>query len=99
MNLESHGGPVYRILTQRFISSQQWDRALATAFEWLAKEPENTAAHRVAAQALVNLSRTPEAAKHVQKVLAGNPSDDFAHRLMGIVYARMGAFEAADGAI
>lgn len=81
------------------MSSGQWDRALAASLEWLAKEPENLRAHRSAAQSLINLDRTDEAGKHLEKVLAGSPADGFAHRLMSMVYFRAGKFQAADESI
>ena len=81
------------------MSSEQWDRSLATSLEWLAKEPENLRAHRIAAQSLLNLERTDEAEQHLEKVLAGNPADGFAHRLMSMVYFSRGAFQAADESI
>lgn len=96
---ESNGGPNYGILTQRFMSAGQWDRALTSAQEWLSKEPENLRAHRIAAQSLVNLERAEEAGRHVEKVLAGNPGDGFAHRLMSIVHFRAGKFRLADESI
>jgi len=92
-------GPDYGILTLRLTSSGQWDRSLTTALEWLSKEPENLRGHRVAAQSLINLERTAEAKKHVQTVLAGNPNDDFAHRLMAMVEYKAGNFRAADQSI
>lgn len=58
MTSESNGGQDYGILTHRFMSAGQWDRSLATAMDWLSREPENLSAHRVAAQSLVNLERT-----------------------------------------
>jgi Tfp pilus assembly protein PilF len=96
---ESNDGPNYGILTLRFMSAGQWDRSLATALEWLAKEPENLRAHRVAAQSLINLERTAEAEKHLEKVLAGNPNDGYAHRLMAMVYFKAGKFRSADDSI
>ncbi len=96
---ESNAGPNYGILTQRFMSARQWDRSLATALEWLSKEPENSLAHRVAAQSLINLERTEEAGKHVEKVLAGNPNDGLAHRLMSMVFFKAGKFRRADESI
>lgn len=99
MSAEPNAGPNYGILTQRFMSSKQWDRSLAASLEWLAKEPENLRAHRIAAQSLINLERTEEAGQHVEKVLAGNPNDGFAHRLMSMVHFRTGKFQAADESI
>lgn len=96
---ESNAGPNYGILTQRFMSAGQWDRSLTTAMEWLAKDPENLRAHRVAAQSLINLERTEEAEKHLEKVLAGNPNDGYAHRLMAMVYFKSGKFRFADESI
>ena len=99
MNSEANAGPNYGILAHRFMSSEQWDRSLATSLEWLAKEPENLRAHRIAAQSLINLKRTDEAEKHLEKVLAGNPADGFAHRLISMVYFSRGAFQSADESI
>ena len=99
MASESNGGQNFGILAQRFMSAGQWDRSLATALEWLAREPENLRAHRVAAQSLINLERTEEAERHLEKVLAGNPSDDFAHRLLAMVYFKAGKFRLADESI
>jgi tetratricopeptide (TPR) repeat protein len=99
MSSEATSGPDYGILTHRFLSSKQWDRALSAAHEWLGKEPENLHAHRVAAQSLINLNREPEAQSHLERVLAGNPEDDFAHRLMSITQFEQGRFKAADDSI
>jgi Flp pilus assembly protein TadD len=99
MTFESNGGQNYGILVQRFMSAGQWDRSLATALEWLSKEPENLRAHRSAAQSLINLDRTEEAGPHVEKVLAGNPGDDFALRLMAMVHFNADKFRLADESI
>src|ERR1700733_1056509 len=99
MTFEPNCGQNYGILTQRVMSAGHWDRALATALEWLAKEPENLRAHRAAAQSLINLERTEEAGRHVEKVLAGNPNDGFAHRLMSMVHFKTGKFRLADQSI
>ena len=45
------------------------------------------------------MERTDEAGLHLDKVLAGNPADGFAHRLMSMVYFSRGAFQAADESI
>jgi Flp pilus assembly protein TadD len=99
MSPAAASGPDYGILTNRFLSSKQWDRALATAFEWLGKEPENLQAHLVAAQSLINLDREAEAPTHLARVLAGNPENDFAHRLLSIVHFEGGRFKEADESI
>jgi len=99
MAFESNGGQNYGVLAQRFMSARQWDRALATAYEWLSKEPEQLRAHRVAAQSLINLDRLEEAGQHVGRVLASNPNDDFAHRLMAMVHAKAGKYRLADESI
>jgi Flp pilus assembly protein TadD len=99
MSFESKGEPNYAILTQRFMSAKQWDRSLATAQEWLSKNPENLRAHRATAQSFINLGRMEEAEPHLQKVLAGNPNDGFAHRLMAMVYSKAGKFRLADESI
>ncbi|MDR3459746.1 MAG: tetratricopeptide repeat protein [Verrucomicrobiae bacterium] len=99
MNSEGTDAPDYGVLTQRFISSKQWDRALSAAREWLGKEPENVRAHRAAAQSLVNLERHAEARTHLEKVLAGKPNDGFAHRLMSMVHFQEKRFKQADESI
>lgn len=99
MNVEESRGPNYYILTLRYSSSGQWDRALETSREWLAREPENLHAHRIAAQALINLKQHAQAEPHVQRVLAGNPNDDFAHRLMSLVHYAQGRISAADDSV
>jgi len=99
MSPEGTSVPDYRILAFRFINSGQWDRSLATAYEWLAKDPENTQAHRIAAQSLINLDRQAEARKHLERALAGNPSDDFTHRMMSMVHFEQGRFKEADESI
>jgi Flp pilus assembly protein TadD len=99
MASEFNPEPNYQVLSQRYMSAGQWDRSLATAREWLSKEPENVWAHRVAAQSLVNLDRHSEAFEHLEKVLARNPRDDFAHRLMAMVYFNAGKFRLADQSI
>jgi tetratricopeptide (TPR) repeat protein len=99
MSSEAPLGVDYPVLTHRFLSSRQWDRALATSLEWLAKDPESLRAHRVAGQSLINLDRESEAQKHLERVLAGNPEDDFAHRLMSMVHFEQGRFKAADESI
>jgi Flp pilus assembly protein TadD len=87
------------MLAHRFMMAQQWDRSLATAMEWLGREPENSHAHRAAGQSLVNLDRASEAKKHVVIALAARPNDGFAHRLMAIIHGRLGNFRAADESI
>jgi tetratricopeptide (TPR) repeat protein len=81
------------------MSAGQWDRSLTTAMEWLSKEPENLRAHRAAAQSLVNLEREEEASQHLEKVLAGNPNDGFAHRLMAMVHFKEGKYRLADASV
>lgn len=80
----------------RLIDGQDWPRTLETARTWLAEDPENTVAHRVAGQALINLERYPEAQRHLVKTLAANPNHAFAHRLVSIAYFRQGNFAKAD---
>src|SRR5450756_1296455 len=99
MNFEGTDAPNHGILTQRFLSSGQWDRALGAARDWLDKEPENLHAHRAAAQSLVNLERHAEARTHLEKVLAGSPNDGFTHRLMSMVHFSLGCFREADESI
>lgn len=89
----------HRILLSRFISSRQWDRALETAREWLAAEPENPRAHFAAGQSLINLKRYPEAEPHLAKTLASEPENATAHRFMSIVLFHRQRFKAADEAI
>ncbi len=99
MSSEVPPGVDYAILTHRFLSSKQWGRALTASLEWLGKEPENLRAHLVAAQSLLNLGRESDAQGHLERVLAGNPQDDFAHRLMSMVHFEQGRFKAADDSI
>ncbi len=99
MSVESHDEPNYGILAHRFMSARQWDRSLATAMDWLSKDPENLRAHRAAAQSFVDLERMEEASQHLEKVLAGNPGDGFAHRLMAMVHFKAGRFRLADESI
>jgi Flp pilus assembly protein TadD len=91
--------PNFSLLVSRFLESKQWPRALETAGEWLAAEPESVQAHRAAAQALINLQRPAEAERHLARVLASAPGDAFAHRLMSMVHFAGGRFQAADEAI
>ncbi len=80
----------------RLIDGQDWPRALDTARAWLAEDPENSVAHRVAGQALINLERHAEAQPHLVKTLAANPHHAFAHRLASIAYFRQRNFTKAD---
>jgi len=77
MSFEERGGRLLESHAAIHIE-RAMDRALSTSLEWLSHDPENLLAHRVAAQSLVNLDREPEAAPHVERVLAGSPEDDFA---------------------
>ena len=88
-----------QMLLTRFMASGQWERALDTARNWLAEEPENPRAHRCAGQALVNLDREREAEAHIAQALAANPHDAFAYRLMTIVHYRLKRFREADASI
>lgn len=99
MNQPGKDIPNYRILLSRFTTSNQWDRALETANEWLSIEPENPRAHFAAGQALINLKRHTEAEPHVAHVLAGEPDNDLAHRMMSLIHFREGRFAAADESI
>ena len=91
--------PHYAMLLSRLTSSGQWDRALDTAQEWLAKDPEKVRAHMAAATALINLRRHGEAAPHLGRVLASEPENDMAHRFMSIVHFHQNRFKAADESI
>jgi tetratricopeptide (TPR) repeat protein len=99
MNTPGPDTPDYRILTSRFISSHQWDRALEAAQEWLAQDPNNTSAHFVAGQSLINLKRYPEAEPHLATVLANKPQHDRAHRMMSILQFYERRYQAADESI
>jgi tetratricopeptide (TPR) repeat protein len=92
------GGPSqqFGVLLQRLLGSQQWDRALAAARDWLAQDPENAEAHQGAALALVNMGKNAEAQAHAEKVLALRPGNGFAHRLASIAYARQGKNQDAE---
>ncbi len=87
------------MLIARLTSSRQWERLLEAAQDWLSTEPENAAAHRCAAQALINLGRHGQAEPHLVKLLAARPNDDFAHRLMSIAYFKFKRFGEADESI
>ncbi|HTV42017.1 MAG TPA: tetratricopeptide repeat protein [Candidatus Sulfotelmatobacter sp.] len=99
MNAPAPDRPNFQILTQRFLSSHQWDRALETAREWLAREPENPRAHRMAGQSLVNLNRYKEAESHLLEALKANPQNDFAWRCLSISQFHQRRFKAADESI
>jgi Flp pilus assembly protein TadD len=96
--LESNA-PDYRMLLLRFTTSGQWDRALETARDWLAVDPENARAHLAAGQSLLNLKRQAEATPHLQRALAGEPGNSAAHRFISIAYFYAGRFKEADEAI
>lgn len=87
------------VLLLRLLESQQWDRVLAIAGEWLAEQPEDHRAHLGMAQALVNLRRQAEAEPHLARALARDPRDAFAHRMMAIVQFDLKNYDAADRAI
>lgn len=91
--------PDYRILLSRLVDSGQWDRALATAREWLAADPENPDANLVAGQALINLKRHAEAEPHLAKTLAGDPENALAHRFLSLVQFHQKRFSAAEASI
>lgn len=74
----------YGVLLSRLLGSGQWERALVTAGDWLAEEPQSATAHRAAAQAQINLERYKLATPHLRQVLAANPSDGFAWRLASV---------------
>ncbi len=92
-------GADYQMLALRFSESGQWERALETAREWLAQEPEDVTPHLLAAQALANLERYPEAEPHVTNALARDPQNQFAYRLLSIVQYHGGRPKEADEAI
>ncbi|MDB6155553.1 MAG: hypothetical protein JWL90_4006 [Chthoniobacteraceae bacterium] len=89
----------YSMLVARFVESGQWDRALESAREWLANDPQNSGAHLAAGQALINLERKAEADVHISHVLRIEPENAFAHRLMSIVRFDQKRFKEADSAI
>lgn len=97
--MSGRNAPNYGILVARFTSSEQWDRALETAREWLSIEPENIDAHMAAGQALVILNRHAEAERHIAQALTSRPESDIAHRLMSAIHFSAGGFKAADESI
>lgn len=99
MKDEPTGAHNYQILLSRFTSSGQWDRVLETAREWLSHDPEETAAHMGAAQALINLKRYADAERHLTRVVAANPDNDVAHRFMANIHFNQNRFKAADESI
>lgn len=88
--------PNFAILTNRFLSSSQWDRALETALEWLAQEPVNPRAHLAAGQSLVNLERYHEAESHLLESLKGKPGSGLAWHCLSIVQFNQKRLGAAD---
>ena len=92
-------GPNYATLIARFLGSGQSERALAAAREWLAVEPENPAAHRAAAHALVNLDRPGDALPFIAAALRYRPQDDFVHRLASMAHFRLNQPKKADEAV
>jgi len=85
-----------KLLCSRFLSSGQWDRALAAAQDWLAQEPENARAHQTAGHALINLKRHAEAEPHLRQVLAVEPENDVALRFLSMVQFAQKRFREAD---
>ena len=86
----------YGIMLDRLVASGQWERAAQVARDWLAEDPLSVPAHRARAQALVNLERYDAVAGHVERVLAGEPRDGFAHRLASIACFAKKDFTGAD---
>lgn len=86
-------------LLWRLIASQQWDRALAAATDWLAEEPDAADAHQSAGHALVNLGRHEPALVHIRRVLAARPDDSFAHRLASVASFHLRLYPQADAHI
>jgi len=99
MNKPEPDTPNYQILTSRFMSSRQWDRALETALQWLAQDPNNVRAHIVAGQSLVNLKRYSEAEPHLGRALQGNPNNHVVHRFMSILQFHTNRFKKAEESI
>ena len=99
MSKQGPDRPNYAILTNRFLSSNQWDRALEAAREWLAQDPENARAHVAAGQSLVNLERHNEAEPHLLEALKANPQNDFAWHCLSIVQFHQKRPKAADESI
>ena len=89
----------YSILLSRLTASKQWDRALITAREWLAEDPEATTPHRAAAQTFINLHQYKSASPHLEKVLSVHPNDGFACRLASIANFHQGRYNRADECI
>ena len=81
------------------MSSRQWDRALETALQWLAQDPNNVRAHIVAGQSLVNLKRYSEAEPHLGRALQGNPNNHVVHRFMSILQFHTNRFKKAEESI
>jgi tetratricopeptide (TPR) repeat protein len=89
----------FKNLTARFIGSKQWERAQKVAADWLAADPENLQAHRVAAQSLINLGRHAEAESHTAYILTRRPRDDYIYRLVSNIRQDNRNFAAALEAI
>lgn len=89
----------FKNLAARFIGSKQWERAQQVAADWLAADPENLQAHRVAAQSLLNLGRYAEAESHTAYVLTRRPRDDYMYRLLSNIRLDNKDYAAALAAI
>src|ERR1700744_4435851 len=96
MSVAESNAPNFRLLISRFTASGQWERALDTAREWIAADPENSRAHLAAGPALLNLKRYPEADSHLRRALASEPGNAVAHRFMSIAHFHLNRFKEAD---
>ncbi len=99
MSAPGFESPNHQLLCSRFLLSGQWERAWATAREWLALDPENAPAHLAAGQALIHLQRPAEAVAHLQSVLAAEPQNDTAHRFLAIALFAEKRYREADESI
>ena len=88
--------PDFSILITRLRAGGQWERVWDYSRQWLAVEPENLHAHWAAGQAAVQLDRYVEARPHIERVLAGQPENDLALRLLSIIQFHADEFAAAD---
>ena len=91
--------PDFSTLIARLRAGGQWDRVWDYSRQWLAVEPENLQAHWAAGQAAVQLDRYADARPHIERVLAGQPDNDLALRLLSVIQFHAGQHKAADETI
>ncbi len=71
------------------------ERVLELAYELLAEDPEDPAAHRFAALAHMNLGQKHEASRHLEQVFLRDPDDEDTHRVASAFYLHQGKYKKA----